>query len=57
MNGFGALVDGQDGAKAGLGAAILSGGNQVVIPRGTLMDFKLTQVLINNVVIPGRSVN
>ena len=48
---IGALVDGHSGAKTGakvgLGAAILSGGNQVVIPAGTLMDFKLVQPLTN----------
>ncbi len=33
------------GAKVGVGAAILSGGNQVVIPAGTLLDFTLTQSL------------
>lgn len=48
---IGALADGSSGAKTGakigLGAAILSGGNQVVIPPGTLLDFKLTKALSN----------
>ena len=48
---IGGLVDGSSGAKTGakvgLGAAILRGGNQVVIPSGTLLDFKLTQALTN----------
>lgn len=35
----------RDGAKFGLGVAILKGGNQVVVPAGTLLDFKLTQPL------------
>ncbi len=46
---IGALADGshgaRTGAKVGLGAAILSRGNQVVIPAGTLLEFKLTQPL------------
>ena len=46
---IGALADGSSGArtgaKVGAGAAILSGGNQVVIPAGTLLDFKLSQPL------------
>ena len=46
---IGALVDGSSGArtgaKVGLGAAILRGGNQVVIPVGTLLDFKLAKEL------------
>jgi len=46
---IGGLADGSSGAKTGarvgLGAAILSGGNQVVIPPGTLMDFQLTAPL------------
>jgi hypothetical protein len=49
---IGALVDGSEGAKTGakvgLGAAVLSRGNQVVIPSGTLLDFKLTQPLTKN---------
>ncbi|MEH6652523.1 MAG: hypothetical protein V7707_21120 [Motiliproteus sp.] len=44
---LGGLVDGKSGArtgaKVGAGAAILSGGNQVVIPAGTLFDFTLAQ--------------
>lgn len=46
---IGALVDGSDGAKTGakvgLGVAILRGGNQVVIPAGTLLEFRLSQPL------------
>jgi len=46
---FSALLDGSSGArtgaKEGLGAAILRGGNQVVIPGGTLLDFKLDEEL------------
>lgn len=46
---IGALADGSSGArtgaKIGLGAAVLSGGNQVVIPTGTLLDFQLTAAL------------
>jgi len=46
---IGALADGssgaRDGAKIGLGVAILKGGNQVVVPAGTLLDFKLTAPL------------
>lgn len=46
---IGGLVKGssgaKDGAKIGLGLAVLTGGNQVVIPAGTLLDFKLTKPL------------
>ncbi len=46
---IGALADGsngaRNGAKVGLGIAILKGGNQVVVPAGTLLDFKLTKPL------------
>lgn len=46
---IGALANGSDGAKdgaaIGLGIAILKGGNQVVVPPGTLLDFKLTAPL------------
>jgi hypothetical protein len=46
---IGGLIGGSDdaktGAKVGLGAAVLSGGNQVVIPAGTLLDFTLAQSL------------
>lgn len=46
---IGALANGSDGAKdgaaIGLGIAILKGGNQVVVPAGTLLDFKLTKSL------------
>lgn len=46
---IGALANGSSGARTGArvgaGAAILSGGNQVVIPAGTLLDFKLSQPL------------
>lgn len=46
---IGALADGshgaREGAKIGLGVAILKGGNQVVVPSGTLLDFKLTAPL------------
>ena len=46
---IGALADGssgaRDGAKVGLGVAVLKGGNQVVVPTGTLLDFKLTAPL------------
>jgi len=49
---IGALADGssgaRDGAKIGLGVAILKGGNQVVVPAGTLLDFKLTAPLKSN---------
>jgi hypothetical protein len=45
----GALADGSSGAKTGAkvgaGIAVLSGGNQVVIPPGTLIDFQLTKPL------------
>ncbi|MDO6442298.1 hypothetical protein [Marinobacter sp. 2_MG-2023] len=45
----GALADGSSGArtgaKVGAGVAVLSGGNQVVIPPGTLIDFQLTKAL------------
>lgn len=36
------------GAKVGVGAAILSGGNQVVIPGGSLLNFTLSQALTAN---------
>jgi len=43
---LGALINGhqgaEDGAKVGAGAAILSGGNQVVIKAGTLLTFHLS---------------
>lgn len=46
---IGSLADGSSGAKTGakvgLAGALLSGGNQVVIPAGTLLDFTLTQAL------------
>ena len=46
---IGSLADGSSGAKTGakvgLAGAMLSGGNQVVIPAGTLLDFSLTQAL------------
>ncbi|MFV2058266.1 MAG: hypothetical protein ACC707_17510 [Thiohalomonadales bacterium] len=46
---LGGLIDGskgaKTGAKVGLGAAILTPGQQVVIPAGTLLDFQLTQAL------------
>ncbi|VAW61463.1 hypothetical protein MNBD_GAMMA08-1747 [hydrothermal vent metagenome] len=46
---IGALADGSDGAKTGakigLGVSLLRGGNQVVVPAGTLLDFKLTAPL------------
>lgn len=49
---IGALANGSDGAKdgaaIGLGIAILKGGNQVVVPAGTLLDFKLTAPLKTN---------
>ncbi|NRB37125.1 MAG: hypothetical protein HRU20_01505 [Pseudomonadales bacterium] len=35
------------GAKVGVAGAVLSGGNQVVIPAGTLLDFTLTQALVS----------
>jgi len=35
----------KDGAKIGLGVAVLKGGSQVVVPSGTLLDFKLTAPL------------
>lgn len=38
----GGSKDAKTGAKIGLGAAVLSGGNQVVIPSGTLLDFTLS---------------
>lgn len=41
---IGGLIDGSDGAKTGaavgLGASILTSGNQVVVPAGTLLDFQ-----------------
>lgn len=44
---LGAFVDGKSGArtgaKVGVGAPILTQGNQVVIPAGTLFDFTLAQ--------------
>jgi hypothetical protein len=43
--GIGALIDGSDGAKTGaaigLAASVLTGGNQVNIPAGTLLEFRL----------------
>lgn len=46
---IGGLVDGSSGAKTGakvgVGAAILSGGNQAQIPAGTLLEFSLTEAL------------
>lgn len=46
---IGGLIDGSSGAKTGakvgLGASILKGGNQVVIPAGTLLEFKLSAPL------------
>lgn len=46
---IGGLADGSSGAKTGakvgVGVAVLSGGNQVVIPSGTLLDFQLAQAL------------
>lgn len=46
---IGGLVNGsdgaKDGAKVGVGVALLSKGNQVVIPSGTLLDFQLTNSL------------
>jgi len=46
---IGALADGSDGAKTGakigLGVSLLRGGNQVVVPAGTLLDFKLSAPL------------
>lgn len=47
---IGGLVDGKSGAKTGakvgLGAAILTGGNQAEIPAGTLLEFTLTEALV-----------
>lgn len=47
---IGGLADGSDGArtgaKVGLGAAILTGGNQAEIPAGTLLEFTLTEALV-----------
>jgi hypothetical protein len=46
---IGGLAEGSSGAKTGarvgLGTAILSGGNQVAYPPGTLIDFQLTAAL------------
>ena len=46
---LGALIDGSDGAKkgavAGFGLSLLSKGKQVLIPSGTLIDFRLQQPL------------
>ena len=43
--GLGALLDGSDGAEkgalAGLGASLLIRGKQVLIPAGTLIEFRL----------------
>ena len=45
----GALADGSSGAKTGakvgLGAAVLTGGNQAQIPAGTLLEFSLTEAV------------
>ena len=42
---IGGLIDGKDGAQkgaaVGLGASILAGGSKVVIPAGTLLEFRL----------------
>ncbi len=47
---IGGLSDGSSGArtgaKVGLGAAILTGGNQAEIPAGTLLEFTLTEALV-----------
>ena len=44
---IGGLVDGSSGAKTGakigLGASLLTRGNAVTIPSGTLLDFRLQQ--------------
>ncbi len=44
---IGGLIDGSSGAKTGakvgLGASILTAGNDIQIPRGTLLDFRLQQ--------------
>ena len=46
---IGGLADGSDGAKTGakvgLGAAILTGGNQAEIKAGTLLEFSLTEAV------------
>lgn len=46
---IGGLADGSDGArtgaKVGLGAAILTGGNQAEIKAGTLLEFSLTEAV------------
>ena len=46
---IGALADGSSGAKTGakvgLGAAVLTGGNQAQIPAGTLLEFSLTEAV------------
>lgn len=43
------MIDGSSGArtgaKVGVGAAILSGGNKAQIPAGTLLEFSLTEAL------------
>jgi hypothetical protein len=45
----GALIDGskgaKTGAKVGAGVSILTSGNQIYIPRGTLLEFSLGQAL------------
>ena len=49
MGSVGALADGSSGArtgaKVGLGAAVLTGGNQAQIPAGTLLEFSLTEAV------------
>jgi hypothetical protein len=46
---LGGLIDGSDGAKTGakvgLGLAILTPGNQVVVPANTLLDFRFKVAL------------
>ena len=46
---IGALVDGSSGAKTGakvgVGVALLTGGEQINIPKGTLLQFQLTTPL------------
>jgi hypothetical protein len=46
----GGLIDGSSGArkgaKVGVGAAILTRGNQTEIPAGTLLEFVLTDALV-----------
>ena len=47
---IGGLADGKSGArkgaKVGVGAALLTGGNQAEIPVGTLLEFTLTEALV-----------